>query len=140
MSVYSTRLHTDAVIAAIQDLGVTVGDGGGDADGPVQKDLTLPYAVVYAVGATFDGPLSAEDLDADAWPTTQVTFCGQTREQAQWLQDTVRAGLVGQVLAVDGRNLGRVRLYMERPAGRDTSVTPYVWWAVDQYRTFSSPV
>lgn len=137
MSVYSSRLHTSAFVAAVEALGVTTGDGGGDAQGPVQKDLTLPYAVVHAVGSSFDGPMG--DLDADAFAITQVTFCGETREQAQWLQDKVRSGLVGTVLTVAGRSLGTVRMHMERPAGRDTTVTPYVWWAVDQYRVFSTP-
>jgi hypothetical protein len=139
MSTYSPLDHTNAIIAAIEALGVTVGDGGGDQDGSVQTDLTPPYAVVYALGSTFAGSMATDDLDSDAWPTTQVTFVGVGREQVQWLQNKVRVGLVGQRLTVANRALGIVRLHMELPAGRDTTVTPYLWWAVDQYRCYSTP-
>lgn len=138
MSTYDPRTHTDAIIEAIKALGVTVGDGGGDQDGPVQKDLTLPYAVVYTLGSGgFDGPM--DHLDDDAWPTYQVTFCGQSREQAQWLQAKVRDGLVGTRLVVEGSKCGPIRMHAERTPGRDTTVTPYVWWAIDQYRYSSTP-
>lgn len=139
MSTYDPRTHTNAIIAAIKALGVTVGDGGGDQDGPLQKDLTAPYAVVYTLPATLDGSMAVDDLDGDAWPTVQVTFVGQGREQAQWLQAKVRDGLLGSVLVVDGRTCGPIRLHAERTPGRDTTVTPYIWWAIDQYRYLSSP-
>lgn len=140
MSTYDPRTHTDAVIAAIQALGVTVGDGGGDADGPMHKDLTLPYAVVYALpSGAFEGSMDTKSLDAYASPTVQVTFCGEGRSQAQWLQKKVRDALVGSRLAVDGRHCDPIRLHTELAPGRDTTVTPYIWWAIDQYRYSSTP-
>ncbi len=146
--VYSSRDHDNAVLAAVRLICAGLPEpmfaGDGDVPAEVKGDkgnvAQYPYCVVYPLGSsTFDGPLSRDQLDADAWPTTQVTFNGATREQAAWLQDQVRPRIVGTFLQVAGRSVGPVRLHMELPASRDTTVTPYVYWAVDQYRAFSSP-
>lgn len=134
MSGYLAQLHNDAMLAAVT--AAAAGFAVGDA---VKPDGTaLPYAVVYPLGSpTFDGSLAVSDLDDDAWPTTQVTFVGVSRQQVDGLRDRVRA-LLGTYVVVEGRRVGPIRLHDERPIERDDDVTPPLLYAVDRYRPFST--
>ncbi|MCW2498271.1 hypothetical protein, partial [Jatrophihabitans sp.] len=99
----------------------------------------FPYAIAYPLdSATFDGSIG--DPQGDAWPVTQITSVGETREQASTLRDRLRDGLTGQHLTVDGRTVGPVRLDQAEPIRRDDDVRPPVFYAVDRYRTFNTPM
>jgi hypothetical protein len=131
---FANRTHTSAVLAAVR----AIHPRAGDLDVP--DDETLPYCIVYPLGAVqLDGSLEAGDEQNDVWPAWQVTSIGSTREQAEWLQDKVRAGLLGTYLTVAGRRVGPVRLDEAQAAQRDTDVTPYAYYAVDRFRLLSTP-
>lgn len=145
MSAYLTRDHNTAVLAAVQTICASLNPvryaGDGDVPDEVRTNgvvTTCPYCVVYALGSsTFDGSMS--DLDSDAFPTSQVTFVGVSREQADWLRDRVRSAILGTYLTIQDRLVGPVRLHTELASSKDTTVTPFVFWAADQYRAFSTP-
>ena len=150
MSAYLAREHNDAVFAAVQAICEALSPVryAGDSDVPSQvKDskgvvdpAKMPYAVVYPLGSSsFDGSMALDDLDSDAFPTSQVTFVGASREQADWLRDQVRPQILGTYLTISDRKVGPVRLHAETPSDKDTTVTPYLFWCVDQYRAFSTP-
>ena len=113
-------------------------------------DLTGRVAIVAGAGGGLGRAIAVAlagagahvvcaDLDADAWPTVQVTFVGDSREQVDSLRDDVRAAVLGTFLDVDGRRVGPVRLHDERPVERDDDVTPPLLYAIDRYRTYSTP-
>lgn len=100
MTTVAVQLHTDALIAALQAAGLTVGDG--DAEG-----LALPYAVVYSLpGGSMSGNLDDPYEDADL--VYQVTCVAAKRREAEWLADKVIATLVSG-FSVTGRSIALVR-------------------------------
>lgn len=134
MTGYDSRPHSDAFLDAVKALWSRVGDAQAPAD------VTLPYCIVYPLGsATFDGSNLAADLDADAFPLYQVTSVGGTREQAEFMRDKVRDGLLGTSLTVSGRRVGPVRLEDEQSVQVDFQVTPHLLYAVDRMRVYSTP-
>lgn len=138
---YAAGSHAAAFLAAVEAAYDLVGDLVAPPHPAVDADnrLIRPYAVVYPIGAAvFDGSLEVGDEQADAWPTYQVTSVGRDRTQAQWLQDKLRAALLGTYLTVAGRRVGPVRLDDEQPAQLDTGVTPYRTYAVDRFRIYST--
>jgi hypothetical protein len=139
---YKGGPHNAAVLTALLAAWQLVGDATAP-DGLTynsQQQLIKPYCVVYPLGtSTFDGSLDNSDAQADAWPTSQVTSVGSTREQADFMRDTARAALLGTYLTVAGRRVGPVRLVDEQPARPDYDVTPYLFYAVDRFRIYTTP-
>lgn len=137
---YASNPHAEAFLLLLRQAWDLVGDSiapeGIEVDD--QKRLVRPYAVLYPQGSgAFDGSIS--DPDTDAWPVVQVTYVGRDRAQADALRDRCRVDVIGALLAVDGRQVGPVRIDHELPTRRDDDVTPHVFYAVDLYRTFSTP-
>lgn len=84
------RTITSAVIQTLEDGGLTVGDGQNTTrpDG-TGADLAVPYVVVYPLSDLFDGAVGGGAVWAEVDATVQATCVGTTREQAEWLADTV---------------------------------------------------
>lgn len=138
MNTYLAGVHNNAMLAAIRAAGHPAAPRTGDSVRP--DDRALPYAVMYPLGSSvFDGSHAAQDLDSDAWPVTQVTFVGESREQVDDLRDAVRAAVLGTYLTVAGRRVGPVRLHDERGVDKDDDTTPPLLFAVDRYRAYSTP-
>lgn len=130
MSLPIVRAHTDAVIAALEALGLAVGDA-------VAPDQDPPYVVVYPIpGGSTTGTLATPDDDAIL--VYQVTCVGKTREQAEWLADKALILLEGNV-AVTGRRVLRVSLDMHGGTQRDDQLTPPVFWSTPRFRIISTP-
>ncbi|MER7047951.1 hypothetical protein [Streptomyces jumonjinensis] len=55
----------------------------------------VPYTVLDSLPGTFSGPPLA-DWHADVAWSYQVTSVGEREDQAEWLADRVRAGIVGR--------------------------------------------
>lgn len=55
----------------------------------------VPYSVLYPIGSTSDGPPFG-DASADARILYQVTSVATTAEQAEWMADRVRAGMLAR--------------------------------------------
>lgn len=122
------RVHTDAVIAALEAAGLTVGDA--DAAG-----LAPPYAVVYHINDTFSGTL--EDAYEDADMVYQVTSVGTTREQAEWVQDKAMVLLGG--FDVEGRFISNVRPDSGPGVRPDRDVTPHVFFSTPRFTIKTTP-
>jgi len=124
------REHTDAVVAALEDLGLTVGDAVAPAG------ASPPYVTVYPIpGGGTSGTLG--DPDADVSLIYQVTCTGVSREQVQWLEDVVRGLLDG--IEVSDRKTLRVSLDMHGGTQRDDQLTPPVFWSTPRFRVFTTP-
>lgn len=126
----TVRTHTDALIAALQAMGLEVGDA-------VAPDDTPPYVVVYAIpGGTASGTLARPDDDAEL--VYQVTCVGLTRQQAEWLADKALT-LLETPLSVSGRSIARVALDLHAGVSRDDSRTPPYFVAMPRFRLYSTP-
>jgi hypothetical protein len=69
--------------------------------GKVDADAALPYVVVYAIaGGELGGP-PLTNPEADAELIYQVTCVGGTPTQAVWMDDHVRAVVVGRTSTGD---------------------------------------
>lgn len=130
MPLPNVRTHTDAVITALEDFDLTVGDARApDGHAP-------PYVVVYPIpGGRTSGTL--DEPDADAELIYQVTCIGSTREQAQWLVDKV-LGLLDTFDVAD-RYIPRVALEEHAGIQRDDQQTPPVFMAAPKFRVFTTP-
>lgn len=130
------RVHTDAVIAALESAGLDVGDAVAPADGPALLKGGTGYVVVYPVagGASY-GTLADHAEDAEI--IMQVTCVGATREQAAWLADACNVLLDG--LEVEDRSVPLVTLEVTPGVNRDDNQTPPVFYATPRYRIFSTP-
>lgn len=129
MSLPVVREHTDAVIARLQALGLSVGD----AQAPVGVP---PYVVVYPItGGSSSGVLGAPDDDAEL--VVQVTCVGVSRKQAQWLEDKAMGLLTG--FSVAGRSIARVDVENYGGTFRDDTKSPPLYSAVPRFRLYSTP-
>lgn len=129
MTLPVVREHTDAVIAALQAAGLSVGDA-------VAPEDTPPYVVVYRVFDGRSGTLGAPDDDAAI--TYQITCVGGSRQQAEWLADEV-AEKLATGLTVTGRSVPRIA--PEDGSGavfRDDDVTPPVFYCTPRFRVLST--
>jgi len=126
------REHTDAVIAALEAAGLTVGDA------VAPDDTDPPYVVVYAIaGGGSTGTLARPD--DDAFLVYQATCVGTSREQAEWLADKALELLGPDAVAVPGRRVCRVSLDMHGGIQRDDNVTPPVFWSAPRFRMTTTP-
>lgn len=122
------RIHTDAIIAALQAAGLIVGDAKNPGVPP-------PYAVVYPIpGGSRSGSL--DDPHEDAELVFQVTCIGSSREQAEWVVDKAEGILSG--VTVTGR---RIFLSVDSNPGvfRDDDVSPPLFQATPRFRLMTTP-
>jgi hypothetical protein len=127
MATPTLRLHTNAVIAALEADGLTVGDATGEG-------LSAPYVVVYRISGTRDGEADAPDDRAEL--VFQLTCVGTGRQQAEWVQDKAEAAL--RSIAVAGRS---VRLYVDSdgPVSRDDDAPIPLFYSTPRYRLWTTP-
>jgi hypothetical protein len=126
------RKHTDAVIAALQAAGLTVGDG------IAPTGAEAKYVVVYPIeGGNRTGTLAGPFDDAEL--VYQLTCVGDHRWQAEWVRDKAEAALLSG-LTVAGRHIPLVSPD-EGDSGirRDDSVTPALYYATPRYRIRTTP-
>lgn len=130
MQLADPRVHTDAVIAALEGFGLVVGDG------EAPKDTEPPYVAVYPVpGGGTTGTLA--NPDDDAFLIYQITCVGVSRQQAEWLEAKALALLGG--LQVEGRRIARVALDMHGGIQRDDQAEPPVFYSTPRFRLISTP-
>lgn len=125
----SIREHTDGVIAALEGVGLTVGDG-------TAAGLTAPYAVVYNItGGDMSGTL--ENPYEDAELIYQVTCVGKTREQAEWVVD--KAMVLVDGFEVEGRHIALVRPDGGPGTRPDYDVTPPLFFSTPRFTIYTTP-
>ncbi|GAO08690.1 hypothetical protein TPA0598_04_03260 [Streptomyces lydicamycinicus] len=80
-------------------LGTATGRSCGYGTAPTASSLptgaATPYCVLYPVGSTSDGPPFG-DASADARIVYQITSVATTAEQAEWMADKVRSGMLAR--------------------------------------------
>lgn len=141
MSTHAARLVTDGVVAALEDAGLTVGDGekpaGGGWVGTAGQSGFVPYVVVYPLaGGTVDGPIDGPA--EDAYPLYQITAVGATRAQCEWAADTARDALLAGFLLA-GRRVAHVQVDMLGGTRRDDQNQPPLWYSPDRYSITTTP-
>ena len=127
MATPTLRLHTDAVIAALEADGLTVGDATGEG-------LAAPYVVVYRISGTRDGEAAAPEDRAEL--VFQLTCVGTGRQQAEWVQDKAETAL--RSITVAGRSV-RVWVDTDGAVSRDDDVSPPLWYSTPRYRLWTTP-
>ncbi|MDQ0683639.1 hypothetical protein QFZ56_002602 [Streptomyces achromogenes] len=75
--------------------GRSCGYGTAPTSSSLPTGAATPYSVLYPVGSTSDGPPFG-DASADARIVYQVTSVATTAEQAEWMADKVRAGMLAR--------------------------------------------
>ena len=124
------RIHTDAIVAALEAAGLTVGD----AEAPT---FSPPYVVVYPIlGGALYGVMLKPHREAEL--LYQVTCVGLSRRQAQWLQDEARGVLLGGV-AVAGYQVEHVVPELVSGVTREDEGATTLFVAREQYRIFTTP-
>lgn len=132
LSITDTRLATDAVITALATTGKQIGDGVAPAA------AVFPYAVVTPLADVgYSGPINDGQADVEmAW---QVTAVGQTRSQAQWMQDACRDALINGSLSISGRTVMTIDLSGGSGVERDDDFQPPLFYAVDIFEIMLTP-
>ncbi|MGW6238370.1 hypothetical protein [Streptomyces sp. NPDC055094] len=104
----------------------------------------LPYSVLYPVGSTSDGPPFG-DTSADSRIVYQITSVATTAEQAEWMADKVRAGMLAQTargftytIAVNGYAIMSRELDKEEGVTVASGVYSYVQRFAIEVTTLSS--
>ncbi|GAA3304797.1 hypothetical protein GCM10020295_56850 [Streptomyces cinereospinus] len=77
--------------------GRSCGYGSAPTSSSLPTGAATPYSVLYPVGSTSDGPPFG-DASADARIVYQVTSVATTAEQAEWMADKVRAGMLARTV------------------------------------------
>lgn len=127
MSAPAVLPHRDAVVAALETVGLVVGKG--------QAPDPAPSSGMYAVVYTTPGqsvPESLADRRTDFQAIVQVTVVGPDEERCLWLADKARAAL-WEPLTVAGRKAYRAEELGGIPVQRDDDVTPPVYYTPIQF-------
>lgn len=135
----SQRDHTQAVIAALEGVGLTVGRGVRNSEPNSQgATLTPPCVIVHPMpGGDRFGTL--DDWTKHAELDYQVTCVGRTQAEAEFLRDETEVLLDG--LTVTGRHIDVVK----REGGSDAAMYEEVpqgealFMCAPRYRLSSSP-
>ncbi|BBC29997.1 hypothetical protein SGFS_012910 [Streptomyces graminofaciens] len=128
--------HRDAVKAALEAGGLTVGLGGAPPTAPPNGTTTEYVALYVAPGRSVPESLADARLDFDT--VFQVTCVGKTEERCLWVADKARRALHG-TLTVDGRRAWRPEELGGPPVQRDDDVSPPLYFVPVQYRLMSTP-
>lgn len=79
------------------------------------------------------------DANPNRWWTIRTTITGDTLDQVQQGMEKVEARLEGIRPVVNGRNCTRIKKLLTRPAERDDDVEPARFFAVADWRWYSTP-
>lgn len=137
-----SRLHTDALIAALEAAGLVAGDATSPTEahgwqGAPGQSQFLGYVIVYPTERQDDGSLGCPDEDSEIEWT--VTCVGGSRQQAEWLMGEVDSVLIGQPFTVPGRGIPRVWSPFTGFVRRDDTVQPPTFIGTPRYRIYSVP-
>jgi hypothetical protein len=128
------REHTDALAAALEDLGLTVGRG----KAPKNVAISDGYVTLYSIpGGNRSGTLAAPDEDATL--IYQFTCVGESEEQAEGIADRALELLGTHTFEVEGRRIPRVYLVTNPGTRRNDSVTPPVFESTPRIGVMTTP-
>lgn len=81
----------------------------------------------------------AHGNEVDVEVTFTIHGVGNTRQQAVWVSDRVRALVLGWKPTIPGRNTWKVTSAGSQPVQKDTDVTPPKFFTADRYVMRSTP-
>jgi hypothetical protein len=133
---------TDAVIAALEDVGLLVGDGvspdSGGWQGTPAESPFIPYVVVHPIsGGIHVGTIDDPYVDTNS--IYQLSAYGATRAQCERLVGLADAVMMGLRVELEGRRVAHIEHDMEGGAWREDALQPPVWRAVPRYRIHTTP-
>lgn len=134
----ATYPHAVAIIDALEDAGIRVGDHQAPLVNPAdpQSRPVMQCAVVYMTG----GPVLGMDLtgyDIDGMVRFRVITVDSTPAGAADLADRVSDVLADAELDVEGRSVCRIRCDGLGVVTRDPDLTPPVFYSSTGYRAIS---
>lgn len=136
------RALLSPIIEACLNIAATVGVPVGDGVAP---DCDRPYIIVDSVSSPrYTGPL--DDGESDSMDRIQFACVGNSREQADWARDKLRAALTYAALDAEFVTLSASRRTMEvildipRGVQRDDRGLPApIFSGIDQYLISTTP-
>lgn len=142
MNVPTRAPHTAALLAALEDSGVPVGDGekpdAAGWQGAPGTSTFQGYLVLHSIpGGELDGSLG-EPIEATDWPW-QFTAVGDTRALCETIADLARQALYAAPISLDDRAQRWLRPESTGGAARDESIEPLVFIAVEVFRWATTP-
>lgn len=142
MTVAAARPHTDAVVAALEAVGLLVGRGerpeGAGWQGEADDTEFEPYVVLYPFPGQTDSEVLCDPHEYLDY-RVQATCVGARQEGAEAVADTVKAALVGVRLTVPDRSVWPFYVLLDRAAERDDKVAPPLHFSVLQLGCRSGP-
>lgn len=139
----SIRLTGNAVVAALRNANLNVGDGEKPRDVgwtgvPGQSDFHA-YIIVYPTGGGgVDGSIGRPHDDVTL--VYQLTCVGSTREQTDWMRDKARGVMLNRAnLQVAGQSIVSVEIDVPIATSRDDDEQPPLWFSADRFRVRTSP-
>lgn len=129
------RIFYNAIVTRLTS---ETGKSIGEAEEPTvtldsNSRITDPYGILYPLSENPFGPLSDSSESAE-W-RFQVTCVGRDMDQAQWMQQKVRAALLGWTPTVSGLATHAVLLLDGSGIERDTDFNPYRFYSSDRFQT-----
>ena len=130
--------HTDAILTMLATTTIVIGDGVAPRESD-KTEMKAPYAVLYSLpGGDFDGPIS--DSQADVSLMYQVTSVGETRQQAQVIQDIIRVVFKRENLTIINRVVRDIRLTSPNSGiMRDDDLPNPLFYGHDRYEVDTTP-
>lgn len=132
---HDPRLFRAAVITQLESsTGKNIGDGA------APDDTTPPYAWVTSAGEDIEPERLGTLTDAHQMTffDIQVTSVAKTQEQAEWMQQKVRAALNGWQPTVSGVTCGLMEIDTSLSVVRDDAVQPPNFFTVDIFTCSAS--
>lgn len=130
--------HTDGILTMLNTTTLAIGDGVAPRESD-KTEMKPPHATLYALGGgDFDGPLS--DTQADVSLLYQITAVGNTRQQAQVVQDIIRTVFKRENLTITNRVVRDIRLTTPNSGVvRDDDLPNPLFYGYDRYEVDTTP-
>lgn len=138
MHVATSSPVTAAVLAALEGLGVDVGDATQPPMPSPPPRASFPYCVVFTGISRLAGDLLHPN--EDGLHRIHVKSVGLDRDGAEWLRDRVRPVLLDRELPIDGHAITWSELVTSLPTQRDDVLSPPRFYANDVFHLFVTPV
>lgn len=130
--------HALAIIARLEGVGLTVGDGEAPFDDDGER-LPPPYVVLYMLpGGEVDGTAATPDSDGDL--RFQLTSVGRLAAEARFIADRASAAVQGGPLTVAGRAVQRARpIEASNGVARDDDIQPPLFYVTARFGAWTFP-
>lgn len=129
---------TDALLAALKTIGRPIGDSAKPSSPNPPPTSFYPYANLYVGTANLDGTLVHPN--EDGVHVAQVTSIAKERRGAEWMRHRVREVVLAGDIDLGGYGVVWAELVTGQPVTRDDDVDPALFYAVDIFHLYVTPV